>query len=146
VTAATIAVLVAALAIALPAVLTHDSTSGPVAPPAPPPAGPTVHDTSLAGIRIAVFNATPLPDLGRSVGERLRSRGAYVSIFGNGPAQPGGRTIVRYMPHEGPSARRVANALRVARVDPYDPSGPDGNPPATVRADVIVLVGYDQQP
>ncbi|MEA2218037.1 MAG: LytR cell envelope-related transcriptional attenuator [Solirubrobacteraceae bacterium] len=148
---AAVAVLVAGCALALSALRTTAPTGEPARPVAPTtsvpaaPPGPA-RDRTLAGIRIAVFNATATRGLGDRVGGELRSHGAHVAVFGSGPPQPGGRTIVRYAPHAAADARRVANVLGVARVDRYDPSGPDGNPPASARAQVIVLVGYDHRP
>jgi hypothetical protein len=145
---AAVAVLVAGGAVVLPALRTSSPTSRSAAPAAPVPVPPVApgpaRDSILAGIRVAVFNATARPGLGRSVGDELRLHGAHVAVFGSGPPQPGGRTIVRYTRDAEARARRVAAVLGVARVGPYDPSGPEGNPPASARAEVIVLAGYDR--
>jgi hypothetical protein len=144
VASAAVAVLVVAVSGALPSLRTSSVTgehTAPVAPP--PPAAPApipLRPGSLAGIRIAVFNATAQPDLARRVGAALRSRHARVSVFGSGPAHA---TVVRYTPGAKSKARRVAAVLGVTRVERYDPSLPDANPPESARAEVIVLTGYD---
>ena len=145
-----VALLVVGGAVALPASIPTAPRSEPAAPvaPAPVPApGPgKARDASLAGIRVAVYNATALPALARSAGDELRSHSAHVAVFGSVPAQPGGRSIVQFRRGAEAQARRVAAVLGVARVDPYDPSTAAANAPPTARETVIVLVGYDRGP
>ena len=151
---AAVAVLVVAVALSLPGAVTSVLDNGPTVPAAPPPApapapapppapGPGVN---LAGIRVAVYNATAEQGAGRSVGEELGARRAEVAVFGSVPSQPGGRTIVRYVAGAEAKARRVAAVLGVPGVERYDPATTEhGNPPESARAAVIVLVGYDRE-
>ena len=115
----------------------------PAPAPAPPPApGP---GANLAGIRVAVYNATAEQGAARGVGDELEARRAEVAVFGGVPSQPGGRTIVRYVAGAEAKARRVAAVLGVPGVERYDPATAEhGNPPESARAAVIVLVGYDR--
>jgi len=141
---AAVAVIVAA-AIALPSLTAREPRSESAAPQAPVAPPDSRRKTSLAGIRVAVYNAAAEPGLGRRVGDELRSHGARVFVFGGVPSQPGGRSVVRYRRGAEARARLVADVLRVARIDPYDPPAAEANPPASARAMVIVLVGYDLQ-
>jgi hypothetical protein len=134
------AALVAVIAFALPASNTGAAKNEPATPAAPDTAA--APDARLAGIRVAVYNATAEPGRGRSVGDELRSHGAHVAVFGSMPTQPGGRTIVRYVGDGAAPARRVAAALGVPRIERYDPSGAYANPPPTARVSVIVVAGY----
>ena len=149
---AAVAILVVAVALSLPGAVSSVFDSGPTVPAAPPPApapapapppapGPGV---SLAGIRVAVYNATAEPGAGRGVGDELRARDAEVAVFGSMPSQPGGRSIVQYVPGAEAKARRVAAVLGVSRVDAYDPTQEHANPPESARSAVIVIVGYDR--
>ena len=150
---AAVAVLVVAVALALPGAVTSVFDSGPTPPAAPPPApapapapppapGPGI---SLAGIRVAIYNATAAPGAARAVGDELGARRAEVAVFGAVESQPGGRTIVRYVAGAEAKARRVAAALGVRGVERYDPAtATAGRPPESARAAVIVLVGYDR--
>ena len=141
---AAVAAIVAG-AVALPSLTARaplPDSAAPVAPVAPPD---NTRTTGLAGIRVAVYNAAADPDLGRRIGDELRAHGARVFVFGAVAAQPGGRTVVRYRRGAEAQGRRVANVLRVARIDRYDAPTAEANPPASARATVIVLVGYDRQ-
>jgi hypothetical protein len=141
-TTAVAAVLLAGGAVAL----RSSSTSEPAAPaPAPTPApapAPVPAGGSLAGIRVAVFNATAEPGLARATGAVLKSRRAHVAVFGSMTIQPGGRTVVWYEPGAAAQARRVAAVLRVPRVAPFDPSTGEAIPPPSARVTVIVAIGY----
>lgn len=150
---AAVAILVAAVALSLPGAVTSVFDGGPTVPAAPPPAPapapapvPAPDNASLAGIRVAVYNATAQQGAGRSVGDELEARRAEVAVYGSVPSQPGGRTIVRYVAGAEAKARRVAAVLGVPGVERYDPATTEhGNPPESARAAVIVLVGYDRQ-
>jgi hypothetical protein len=141
-TTAVAAVLLAGGAVAL----SSSSTSEPAAPaPAPTPAPaprPVPAGGSLAGIRVAVFNATAEPGLARATGAVLKSRRAHVAVFGSMTIQPGGRTVVWYEPGAAAQARRVAAVLGVPRVAPFDPSTGEAIPPPSARVTVIVAIGY----
>lgn len=150
---ATVAVLVVAFAVALPSAVTSVFDRGPTVPAAPPPApapapapppapGPGV---SLAGIRVAVYSATTQQGAARGAGDELRARDAEVAVFGSVPSQPGGRSVVQYVPGAEAKAHRVAAVLGVARVEAYDPAQEHANPPESARAAVIVIVGNDRQ-
>jgi hypothetical protein len=144
-TIAVAAVLTAGGAVAL----RSSSTNEPAAPAAPAPApapAPVPRGGSLAGIRVAVFNATAQPGLARATGEILKARRAHVAVFGSMPIEPGGRTIVWYKPGAAAQARRVAAVLGVPRVVPFDPSTGQAIPPPTARVTVIVAVGYQARP
>jgi hypothetical protein len=142
-TMAVAAVLTAGGAVAL----RSSSTNEPAAPAAPAPApAPVPRGGSLAGIRVAVFNATAQPGLARATGEILKARRAHVAVFGSMPIEPGGRTIVWYKPGAAAQARRVAAVLGVPRVVPFDPSTGQAIPPPTARVTVIVAVGYQARP
>jgi hypothetical protein len=138
-TTAVAAVLLAGGAVAL----RSSSTSEPAAAPAPAPApAPVLAGGSLAGIRVAVFNATAQPGLARATGAVLKSRRAHVAVFGSMTIQPGGRTVVWYEPGAAAQARRVAAVLGVPRVAPFDPSRGEAIPPPSARVTVIVAIGY----
>ena len=151
--AVVLAVLIAGLAVTLPVPLTTsttDETLGPmpamsVAAPTttPPTATAPAENARLAGIRVAVFNATGLPQLARNTAETLRAQGAYVALFGSG--RPRSRTIIRYVRGAESNARRVASFLGVVTIGPHDESGAEPIPPETARASVIVVVGYDRK-
>jgi hypothetical protein len=149
---AAVALLVVAVALSLPNAVTSVFDGGPTVPAAPPPApapapapppapGPAV---SLAGIRVAVYNATTQQGAARGAGDELRARHAEVAVFGSMPSQPGGRSIVQYVPGAEAKARRVASVLGISRVEQYDPQQAYANPPESARAAVIVIVGYDR--
>jgi hypothetical protein len=140
-TCAAIAVLVAGGAVALPSVLTTSSTSAPAAPhvaPAPARGG------SLAGVRVAVLNATTQPGRARTVADRLRRLRARIAVASTAPVQPGAAAGVFYRRGAEQQARRVAGALGAAMLGPYRAASSSPIDPPIGRADVVVIVGTNR--
>jgi hypothetical protein len=142
-TCAAIALLVAGGAVALPSVLTTSSTSRPAAPhvaPAPAPA----RGGSLAGVRVAVLNATTQPGRARTVADRLRRLRARIAVASTAPVQPGAAAGVFYRRGAERQARRVAAALGAAVLGPYRAASSSPIDPPIGRADVVVIVGTNR--
>jgi|GEM_PF-3449835 len=146
-TAAALAVLAAGGAFALPAALTSSSTNAPAAPPkaVTVPARPVpVNGRNLAGIGVAVFNATTSPGLARRVSDRLQQRGARIVATDTAPSRRGARTAVFYRAGSEAKARRVARALGAVVLGPFDRAkSPVIAPTSGLAAAVVVIAGPD---
>ncbi len=128
-------------AIAVAVIGSNGSTTGigtPAAPGGRALPAPAVRG-DLEGVRVAVLNATAARGGGRATAEDLAALGARIESISNAAGPGGVRTEVRYRRGASAEARRVAGVLGVRRVTPDTTS-----PPASPRADVIVLVGADR--
>jgi LCP family protein required for cell wall assembly len=109
-------------------------------PPAPAPQVPP--ERALRDCRVAIFNGSGTPGIGRTAGEDIRRAGAAVTSVGNAQRFDYTRTQIRYHPGSANAARELRGVLHTPLASLQEDSSFD----APGAANIAVTLGKDYRP